>query len=173
MRRSLPTGGFPMKRPLSASRRDATDQASAGTRQPRSNRRNGAPRRALAVLVGCVALFAVAPVAAAQAAASIEGTVTAVKGGANLKGIEVTASSEHGGGSGSATTEVGGKYKITGVSAGEYKGRFNDPTAKYVAQSKTIFLTEGTTNTLNAAMQEPGTTSGRVTSAATGSGLGN
>ena len=98
--------------------------------------------------------------------------MTAVKGGTPQEGIEVTASSEHGGGSGSETTKAGGKYEITGLSAGEYKVRFHDPKAKYIDQFKTIFLAEGK-NTLDTAMQEPGTISGRVTSAATGSGLGN
>src|SRR6202167_5625194 len=91
--------GVQMRRSLSSSRSDATDQASAGVRRPRSRRRNGAPRRTLAVLVGCIALFAVAPVAAAQAA-SLEGKVTAAKGGGALEGVEVTAISEGGGGRG-------------------------------------------------------------------------
>jgi len=160
-----------MRRSLSSSHCDATDRAGAG--QPPRGRRSGAPRRALAVLVGCVALFAVAPVAAAQAAASLEGTVTAVKGGTHLEGIEVTASSEGGGGSGFATTEASGKYKIASLSEGTYKVSFRDPAAKYADQSKSTFLAEGEDQTLNAAMQEFGTISGRVTSAATGSGLGN
>src|ERR1700678_3286476 len=107
--------GVQMRRSLSSSRSDATDQASAGVRRPRSRRCNGAPRRTLAVLVGCIALFAVAPVAAAQAA-SLEGKVTAVKGGATLAGIEVTATSELGGTSGFATTAGGGTYTINGLS---------------------------------------------------------
>ena len=49
-----------MRRSLLSSRCDVTKQAGAGTRQSPSRRRHGAPRRALAVLVGCVALFAVA-----------------------------------------------------------------------------------------------------------------
>ncbi len=159
-----------MRRSMSSSHCDATDRAGAG--RPPRGRRSGAPRRALAVLVGCVALFAVAPVAAAQAAASLEGTVTAVKGGGPLKGIEVSATSELGGTPGFATTAVGGTYKITGLSTGEYTVRFRDSAAKYVEQEKAIVLATGT-NTLNAAMQEFGTISGRVTSAATGSGLGN
>jgi Carboxypeptidase regulatory-like domain len=133
-------------------------------------RRSLSTRRALAVLVGCVALFAVAPVAAAQAA-SLEGTVTAVKGGATLKGIEVTATSELGGPSGSATTAGGGTYTIAGLSTGEYTVKFHDPADKYVDQEKAIVLAAGT-NMLNAALQESGMISGRVTSAATGSGLG-
>jgi carboxypeptidase family protein len=127
--------------------------------------------RTLAVLVGCIALFAMAPVAAAQAT-SLEGTVTAVKGGATLTGIEVTATSELGGTSGSATTAGGGSYTIAGLSTGEYKVKFHDPADKYVDQEKTTVLAAGT-NMLSAALQEPGTISGRVTSAATGSGLGN
>ena len=126
----------------------------------------------LAVLVGCIALFAVAPVAAQAATATLEGTVTAVKGGATLTGIEVTATSESGGTFGSATTAGGGTYKIIGLSTGGYKVKFHDPANKYVDQEKAIDLAAGP-NTLSAALQEPGTISGRVTSAATGSGLGN
>jgi hypothetical protein len=158
-----------MRRSLFPSRRDAIDRVSAETRPSPGRRRNGAPRRALAVLVGCVALFAVAPVAAAQAA-SLEGSVTAVKGGA-LAGIEVTATSELGGPSGSATTAGGGTYTIAGLSTGEYTVRFRDPADKYIEQEKAIVLAAGI-NTLNAAMQEAGRISGRVTSAATGGGLG-
>jgi Carboxypeptidase regulatory-like domain len=159
-----------MRRSLSSSRRDATatDRASAG-RHLRG--RNGASRRALAVLVGCIALFAVAPVAAAQATATVEGTVTAVKGGA-LVGIEVTATSENGGGSVSEATKAGGAYKIANLSAGGYTVSFRDLAAKYADQSKSTFLSEGTTSTIDAAMQEAGTISGRVTSAATGGALG-
>jgi hypothetical protein len=160
-----------MRKFLFSSRRGATDQAGAGARRSPDRRRAGAPRRTLAVLVGCIALFAVAPVAAAQAA-SLEGTVTAVKGGATLPGIEVTATSELGGTPGSATTTGGGTYTIAGLSTGDYTVKFHDPADKYVDQEKAIVLAAGT-NMLNAALQEPGTISGRVTSAATGSGLGN
>lgn len=160
-----------MGRFLFSSRCDAIKREGAGAQPPRGRQSKGAPRRTLAVLVGCIALFAVAPVAAAQAA-SLEGTVTAVKGGATLTGIEVTATSELGGTSGFATTAGGGTYKITGLSTGGYSVKFHDPANKYVDQEKAIVLTAGT-NMLNAALQEPGTISGRVTSAATGSGLGN
>ena len=162
-----------MRRFLFTSRRNATDQAGTGAQRSPSRPRNGNPRRTLAVLVGCVALFALAPAAAAQAAATVEGTVTAVKGSKALEGIEVTATSESGGGSVSETTKAGGAYKIATLSAGGYTVSFHDPAAKYVDQSKSTFLSEGATNTVDAAMQEPGTISGRVTSAATGSGLGN
>ena len=66
-----------MRRLLSSSHRDAThDQAGAEARQPHGGRRhNGAPRRALAVLVGCVALFALPPVASA-APTGISGKIT-------------------------------------------------------------------------------------------------
>ncbi len=160
-----------MRRLLSSSHCDATDQAGPEIRRSRGRRRGFAARRSLAVLVGCIALFVLAPVAAAQAAVTLEGTVTAVKGG-NLKGIEVTATSEEGGVSKSTTSETSGAYKITSLSKGAYTVTFSDPTAKYVEQEKSDTLAEGI-NTLNAAMQESGTISGRVTSAATGSGLGS
>jgi hypothetical protein len=126
------------------------------------------------VLVGCVALFAVAPVAAAQAAgtASLTGTVTATKGGAALEGIEVTASGSAG--FGTTTTGAGGKYTIAGgqLGGGSYTVTFSDPSEKFVPRKEFASLTEGAATTLNAAMQEPGSISGTVTSAATGTGLG-
>jgi hypothetical protein len=65
-----------MSRFLLSSRGDATDRVGAGSRRSPGRRRAGAPRRTLAVLVGCVALFAVAPVASALASTGISGTVT-------------------------------------------------------------------------------------------------
>jgi Carboxypeptidase regulatory-like domain len=159
-----------MRRSLFSSRCEVTKQAAAGARQSSGKRRHDT-RRTFAVLVGCLALFVLAPVAVAQAAVTLEGTVTAVKGG-TLEGIEVTASSELGGTSGFATTNATGEYTITNLSTGEYSVTFKDPAAKYVGQEQAIVLAEGE-NTLNAAMQESGTISGRVTSAATGAGLGN
>jgi Carboxypeptidase regulatory-like domain len=138
-----------------------------------SSWRNGAGRWALAVLVGCVALLAFGPLATAQAAgtASITGTVTAAKGGAALKGIEVTAI---GPGGSTTTTDASGKYTISLLEKGEYTVRFSDPSLKYLArEEQTTIAVEGEAKTLNAKMKESGSITGRVTSAATGSGLGN
>jgi hypothetical protein len=163
-----------MRKLLSSSHCDATDQASAVARQPHSRRRIGAPRRALAVLVGCIALFAVGPLAGAQAAgtASLTGTVTPTKGGPPLEGIKVTA--EGSGGSGTTTTAGGGKYTIAGgqLGGGSYTVTFTDPGKKFVPLETNAFLTEGAATTLNAKLQEFGSISGTVTSAATGAGLG-
>jgi hypothetical protein len=163
-----------MSRPLSASGCDATGHTSTGALQP-SNWRDGAGRWALAVLVGCVVLLAFGPMATAQAAgtASITGTVTAAKGGGDLKGIEVTASSDEGGGGGSATTAANGEYTISGLSGGEYTVTFSDPSQTYLVHEERTIPAEGEAKTLNAILKESSSISGKVTSAATGTGLGN
>jgi Carboxypeptidase regulatory-like domain len=162
-----------MSRPLSKlSRRPAaTDRATPRVREA-SVGPGGVARRTLAVLIGCVALFAVAPVAAQAATASITGTVTSVKTGADLEGIEVTATSVGGGGSGFATTAANGTYTISSLSAGEYKVEFSDPHQIYVTQDTTTTLEEGKSKLLNAEMKVGSSISGTVTSAASGNGLG-
>jgi hypothetical protein len=162
-----------MSRPLSKlSRRPAvTDRATPRVREA-GVRPGGVARRTLAVLIGCVALFAVAPVAAQAATASITGTVTSVKGGTDLEGIEVTATSIDGGGSGFATTAANGTYTISSLAAGEYRVQFDDPHQVYASQSTTTTLEEGKSKLLNAEMKEGGSISGTVTSANNGNGLG-
>jgi hypothetical protein len=162
-----------MSRPLSKlSRRPAaTDGATPRVREA-GVRPGGVARRTLAVLIGCVALFAVAPVAAQAATASITGTVTSVKGGADLEGIEVTATSVGGSGSGFATTAANGTYAISNLSAGEYRVEFSDPHQIYAKQATTTDLEEGKSSTLNAAMKTGSSISGIVTGNG-GSGLGN
>jgi Carboxypeptidase regulatory-like domain len=145
------------------SHRCATDQEGPEARQSHGRRRSTA-RRSLAVIVGCAALFALAPVAAAQAAAALEGTVTALKGGTAVAGIDVTATSTGSGTSGSAITSGIGKYTISGLSESGYTVTFVDPTSKYAKQEKSLTLSAGT-NPLNATLEETGTLSGRVTNA--------
>ncbi len=147
------------------------DRATPRTRPVRSCP-SGTARRTLAVLIGCFALLAVAPVAAQAATASITGTVTSAKSGADLEGIEVTATSVGGGGSGSAITLGNGTYTISNLSAGEYQVGFNDPHQVFLSQSTTTVLEEGKSKLLNAEMKVGGSISGTVTSAATGKGLG-
>lgn len=162
-----------MSRASVASSCDATGHPSARLVQL-GGWQNRAGRWALAVLVGCVTLLAFGPLASAHAAgtASITGTVTSAKGGVDLKGIEVTAVSELGVES-STTTESAGKYTISALSAGEYTVRFNDPKQTYLAQEDSIILAEGAAYPLDVSMKEASSISGRVTSAATGSGLGD
>jgi hypothetical protein len=136
--------------------------------------RNDVSRFALAVLVGSVVLLAVGPLAGAQAAgtASLTGTVTAVKGGA-LEGIEVTAIGANG--FGTTTTGAGGTYTIAGgqLGGGTYTVSFFDPSEDHVSLENQAILAEGAPTTLNAALQETGSLSGTVTSAASGAGLGD
>jgi hypothetical protein len=134
--------------------------------------RSSAARRTMAVLIGCIALLVAAPVAA-QAAASLSGTVTSAKSGGTkgLPGISVTATNEHGVQEGTVLTEATGAYKFTGLPAGEYTVDFFDPSQAYLRLNKPATLTEGA-NTLNAEMKAGDTISGTVTSAATGKGLG-
>jgi Carboxypeptidase regulatory-like domain len=119
-------------------------------------------------------LLAAGPLAGAQAAgtASLKGTVTATKGGLGVKGIEVTASGS--GGFGETTTDATGKYEIKLLGAGSYSVSFSDPLEKFVPlEVSATILAEGEAKLLNAALQEGGSISGAVTSAATGTGLGN
>jgi hypothetical protein len=158
-----------MIRPLSASGYDASGHANAGALQP-GGRRGVAGRRALLLLVGAVALLAFGPLATAQAVgtASITGEVTAVKGGGGVSGIHVEAFGPE---FGEATTGVGGKYEIKNLSAGSYTVRFSDATQKYAERNEPVFLTEGKPSTVSPKLEETGSISGRVTSAATGGGL--
>lgn len=131
-----------------------------------------AHRWALAVLVVSMLLLLIGPAAGAQAAgtASLTGTVSAIKGG-NLNGIEVTANGFNG--FGTTTTAAGGKYTIAGLGEGSYTVGFSDPSGKYVFLERSATLSEGAATELNAALQETGSISGTVTSAASGAGLGN
>jgi hypothetical protein len=163
-----------MNRLLSMSRRSpANDDCVAPRARGADVRPGGAARRTLAVLIGCIALLAVAPVAAQAATASITGTVTSVKGGTDLEGIEVTATSESGAGSESTSTLSNGTYTLSGLSAGEYKVEFYDPHRVYVTQSTATTLEEGKNKVLNAEMKVGGSISGTVTNANNGNGLGS
>jgi hypothetical protein len=123
-------------------------------------------------LVGIVALLAFGPLATAQAAgtASIEGNVTAEKGGAPVVGIQVTVSGPE---FGTATTGAGGKYKIEKLVGGSYTVRIVDPAQKFAEIRTTIVVTEGAASPLSPKLQENGSIKGTVTSAATGGGLAN
>src|ERR1700729_194131 len=163
-----------MRGSLHASRRDVDDRVGEGAPR-RAGRRNSAGRWALAAVVGCVVLFAAAPVAMA-ATGTVEGTVTEAAGSHKvLEGVSVTvydASDE--GVRGSAVTDATGKYTVTVTSGEEYKIEFSKE-PKYVAQyynkalsfeSATPFLVEASPTKINAELQEPGAISGRVTNSA-------
>jgi len=158
---------------LLSSRRGATGLARTAF-SPATHLRARTHRHALAVLSGFALLLVVGPVAGAQAAgtASLTGTVSAVKGG-NLDGIEVTANGSNG--FGTTSTAGGGKYTIAGgqLGGGSYTVSFVDPTGKHVSLQRSTTLSEGAATELNAALQETGSISGTVTSAANGAGLGN
>jgi hypothetical protein len=130
-------------------------------------------RRMLAVLVGCVALFAIAPVAAQAATASISGTVTSAKSGGTvgLPGITVTATNENGI-TLSTTTAAGGTYMISGLAKGEYTVEFFDASQVYLTLDKTATLEEAKNTPVSAELKASSVIAGTVTSAANGSGLG-
>jgi hypothetical protein len=135
--------------------------------------RGAATRRTLAALIGCIALLAVAPVAAQAATASISGTVTSAKSGGTvgLPGISVTATSELGSSS-FTTTAANGTYTISGLAGGEYTVEFSDASQAYLTQDKTATLTEGNNTQVNAELKASSIISGVVTSATNGNGLG-
>jgi hypothetical protein len=148
---------------------DATSHRSTTARHS-SGRGGLVGRWALALLVGIVALLAFGPLATAQAAgtASIEGNVTATKGGAGVVGIEVRAVGPE---EGTATTGALGKFKIDNLVGGGYTVSFIDKTQKFVALNRFVTLTEGKSELLSPTLTETGSISGRVTSAASGNGL--
>jgi hypothetical protein len=165
-----------MRWSLPASRRDADDRASTGAPR-RAGRLDGARRWVLAAAVGCIVLFAVAPVAVAAGTGKIEGTVTESTGThKGLENISVTVYGLNEEFVGSASTNANGEYTVTGLSEGQYKTKFsNEP--KYASQyydkqlsfasATPISVTEGkTTSGIDAALQEPGKISGEVTNLA-------
>jgi hypothetical protein len=157
-----------MRSTLLASCRDAETGANSGALR-HGRWRKGAGHWAFAALVGCLALLALAP--AALAAGSIEGTVTesAHIGLANVSVTVYNGSKEV---KGTASTNVSGEYTVTGLSGGEYKVGFSDPTYENQYYNKrTSFesatfvpVTEGSaTPGINAEMLQPGKITGRVT----------
>ncbi|HUB75110.1 MAG TPA: carboxypeptidase-like regulatory domain-containing protein [Solirubrobacteraceae bacterium] len=134
-------------------------------------RLGGGARLALALALACAALLTVGAGVAAAATGSLEGTVTNHKA-QDLKGIEVSATNEHGTTTGPVTTAVNGTYEISGLAEGEYTVSFTDPKGEYVETSETAFVEEGEATELNAILTKYAALSGVVTSASTGSGIG-
>lgn len=168
-----------MRRFLFSSRYDATNRESAGTQSPWGRRSNGAPRRALAVLVGCVALFAIAPVASALASTGISGTVTEAEaphaGIESAKACAYNATTEAP--EGCVTTGSLGEYTIT-LPEGSYKVGFTAtgyrdqyyPDRSSFSEGTIIVVGPSTEGGIDAEMVESG--SGSITGRATSNGQG-
>ncbi len=116
---------------------------------------------------------------------SITGTITDATSGTAANGITVTAYNYTGTSTsyaGSATTGSTGHYSITGLNTGSYKVEFSS--AGYVTQyyndrqtltsSDSISVTNGKATTgINAAMQEAGAITGKVTDASSQASVAN
>jgi hypothetical protein len=137
----------------------------------------------LAVPMCCVAMLAVAQGASAIGTGAIEGKVTNASG-VPVDGVLATFyNAGTDAGAGTALTNSSGEYTLAGLTEGSYKVKFSEE-PKYLTQyyndefslssADPVPVTAGnTTKNIDAKLQEPGTISGRVTSAATGSGLGD
>jgi hypothetical protein len=173
-----------MRRLLSSSRRDATDQSGAEA-WSRSRRRSGTPRRALVVLVGCVALFALPPVASALPT-GFSGKVTEAEAPhAGIKGANVCLYSE-----GNALiecrtgiTNASGEYTVEGLTEGHYRVGFNatgfatqywDGVSSLSESTLVTVTTSIVTEHIDAQLEEAGegAVAGRVTNASNGQGAG-
>jgi hypothetical protein len=113
-----------MNKPVPTSRHDAPD-LDAARPQRKGVRRGGAGRRALAVLVGSVALIVAAPAASALASTGISGTVTEAEAPrAGITGAEACAyNATTEARVGCATTNSLGEYTIP-LPTGSYKVGF-------------------------------------------------
>jgi hypothetical protein len=170
-----------MRKPLPVSRRCAHDGTTPGAGLM-SVRRYNAARGALVVLLGCLALLATAPVAAATGYGVVSGKVTGAISKAGIEGIEVRIYKGENEWY-TATTTSTGVYSAA-IEAGEYKVKFEGGTTKYATQyykeklsyaaANAIKIEEGKEiKEVNAALSEAGTISGEVTSASTKGELGD
>jgi hypothetical protein len=120
--------------------------------------------------------------AAMQIPGTITGTVTAAIGGAQLSGVCVNVSQINGSGSGSATTNAGGTYSVSGLETGTYSVEFSpgcgssgnflaqwydNETTAAAADSVSVTATK-TTSSINATLAAGGTIAGTVTAATGG-----
>jgi len=120
-----------------------------------------------------------------DATGQFSGKVTASNGTTALSGIRVTAYRQTGSTTwsnvGNVLTNASGTYAISGLAAGFYRARFEDPAGNYVTEyynNKTAFdlatifsVSDGsTTPNINAALAQAGKISGTVTKAAGGGG---
>jgi hypothetical protein len=110
--------------------------------------------------------------------ARVTGTVTRAATKTPLAHVLVCAQRHGGGGEGCASTSFSGEYSIAGVPGGEYTVSFNGSSIGYVNQyyngragageANLVTLTAGATSSgINAALEEGGKISGKVTDAST------
>jgi hypothetical protein len=144
----------------------AAGRQAAGTRRPRLS-------LVLAVVLGSFALLAIAPIAGAIAAGTIQGTVSGA--GAPQTGVEVDVLDIPAGEFiASATTDVTGEYHVAGLAPGTYKVQFVPPSeSEFVGQyfkakatlasAEPVTVNEGSTTTaINAELAKGGKISGLV-----------
>ncbi len=116
--------------------------------------------------------------AAMERAGQLSGTVTAAVSKAALGHVQVCATRRVGSGGGCTTTNLAGEYRIPGLPGGEYTVSFNGSAVGYLTQyyngkssageATAVTITPGaTTSGINAALEEGGKISGKVTNAAT------
>jgi hypothetical protein len=141
----------------------------------------------LGVLVTIALSLSFAPSALAAGTGQISGVVTRASGGVSIAGIEVcafsTSAEEPGAESfGCATTSSSGEYTITGLASGQYDVEFISPAESepgYIAQyyqgttsfedAKAVPVTAGgTVSGIDAALEEGGRITGKVTRASGG-----
>jgi hypothetical protein len=140
-------------------------------------------RSLVAMFAAAVALVLAVP-AAALAAGSISGNVTAASGGAAITGVEVCAW-DTGGSEDFKCAETGadGTYSLTGLSAGSYKVEFWPFGGDYIFQyydgkstwseATPVTVNDGAdTPGIDAALAEGGRITGRVTDAISKVGIG-
>ena len=174
-----------MRRLLSSSHRDAThDQAGPEARRSRGRRRSVA-RCSLAIMVGCMALFALAPVASALPPTGISGKITEAEAPhAGIPNPNVCLYNESHtliecqtvttSGSGEYTIEPkggAGNYLVGFNATGFASQYWDNRSSLYESTPVTVKANEVTEN-INAELEEAGTGSiaGRVT--ANGQGVG-
>jgi hypothetical protein len=134
------------------------------------------------VAVLALLLMAMAP-AVASAAGSISGTVTTASDGEPFEDAEVCAEATGEGDFGCATTDAGGEYTISNLSAGSYKVEFWTPSAlNYVIQffdaklswkaADPVAVTDALdTPNVNAALEKGGQIKGRAIDAVSKAGI--
>jgi hypothetical protein len=171
-----------MSRSVSSSHRDATDHAGPGTRQSHDRRRNGAPRWVLAVLVGCLALFALPSVASAlPPTGGISGKVTDTEAHA-ISGADVCLYKENETRIECKTAGPSGEYEFEALAAAKYRVGFSASgfAPQYykgmssLSEATLVTVTTSVVPNIDAELEEvgQGSVTGRVTSASTGQGAG-
>jgi hypothetical protein len=170
-----------MSRSVSSSHRDATDHAGPGTRQSHDRRRNGAPRWVLAVLVGCLALFALPSVASALPTGGISGKVTDTESHA-ISGADVCLYEENETLIKCKTAGPSGEYEFEALAAAKYRVGFSASgfAPQYykgmssLSEATLVTVTTSVVPNIDAELEEvgQGSVAGRVTSASNGEGAG-